>query len=291
MIDQAGLYMEQGNQITTARVQGINDNMVKSHYHEYFELYYLEAGKRSHMVGDALYHINAGEFILFPPYVMHYSYGENDSAFKRLVLYFTKEMIAVPGAADLLGGSAHVYQADERREVHSMLCNILKEQTLMDQHSEEAMYLVLNQLLIHLVRTVSCMALPEQESRITGIIHYLHENFTETITLHDIAARFYLSPCYLCREFKKYTNSTIIQYVNSLRISHAQRLFQETDKSVTEISKIVGFSNVTHFNRIFKAVTGLSPSQHRKQALERKQVPAPPYIPIISNGSKDTARR
>ena len=52
MIDQAGLYMEQGNQIAAARVQGINDNMVKSHYHEYFELYYLESGKRFHMVSE-----------------------------------------------------------------------------------------------------------------------------------------------------------------------------------------------------------------------------------------------
>ena len=225
----------------------------------------------------SLYNINAGEFILFPPYVMHYSYGENDSAFKRLVLYFTKEMIAVPGAADLLGGSAHVYQADEKQKVHSMLCNILKEQTFMDRHSEESMYLILNQLLIQLVRTASCTALPEQESRITGMIRYLHENYTETITLNEIAARFYLSPCYLCREFKKHTSSTIIQYVNSLRISHAQRLFHETDMSVTEVSKIVGFSNVTHFNRIFKAVTGLSPSQYRKQKLERNPLTSLSY--------------
>ena len=148
------------------------------------------------------------------------------------------------------------------------------------------MYLLLNQLLIQLVRTVSDTARPEQESRITGILHYLQENYTETVTLNEIASLFYLSPYYLCREFKKHTNSTIIQYVNSLRISHAQRLFHETDKSVTEISKIVGFANVTHFNRIFKAVTGQSPSQHRKQALERKQAienSSFPMAPISKN--------
>ena len=286
MIDQAGLLMEQGNQIATERVQGMNDNMVKSHYHEYFELYYLESGKRFHMAGDELYCINPGEFILFPPYVMHYSYGESDSAFKRLVLYFTKEMIAVPGALEALGGAAHVYQADEKREIHGLMCNILKEQKLMDHYSEEEMYLLLNQLLIQLVRTVSDTARPEQESRITGILHYLQENYTETVTLNEIASLFYLSPYYLCREFKKHTNSTIIQYVNSLRISHAQRLFHETDKSVTEISKIVGFANVTHFNRIFKAVTGQSPSQNRKQALERKQAienSSFPMAPISKN--------
>ena len=70
--------------------------------------------------------------------------------------------------------------------------------------------------------------------------------------MNDLAEQFYLSPYYLCREFKKYTNSTIVQYINSLRVGHAQRLFVETDKSVTEISKIVGFSNVTHFNRVYR---------------------------------------
>ena len=87
--------------------------------------------------------------------------------------------------------------------------------------------------------------------------------------MNDLAEQFYLSPYYLCREFKKYTNSTIVQYINSLRVGHAQRLFVETDKSVTEISKIVGFSNVTHFNRVYRSVTGLSPSKSRKQAKER----------------------
>lgn len=43
MIDQAGLRMDTGYQIACERIQGVNDNMAKSHYHEYFELYYLES--------------------------------------------------------------------------------------------------------------------------------------------------------------------------------------------------------------------------------------------------------
>lgn len=86
MIDQAGLRMDKGYQIACERIQGVNDNMAKSHYHEYFELYYLESGKRYHIADDTLYCLNSGEFILFPPYVMHHSYGDSDVSFKRLVL-------------------------------------------------------------------------------------------------------------------------------------------------------------------------------------------------------------
>ena len=91
MIDQAGIMMAQGALIASERIIGVNDNMAQSHYHEYFELYYLETGERFHMVQDRCYKMTAGEFIIFPPYVMHYSYGEKDMPFKRLVLYFRQE--------------------------------------------------------------------------------------------------------------------------------------------------------------------------------------------------------
>ena len=54
------------------------------------------------------------------------------------------------------------------------------------------------------------------------------------------------------------------QYVNTTRIMNAQRKFMETDKNITEICNETGFSNLTHFNRVFKAVTGMTPSGYRK---------------------------
>ena len=50
MIDQAGIMMAQGRSIASERIQGVNDNMSKSHYHDYFELYYLEEGERYHII-------------------------------------------------------------------------------------------------------------------------------------------------------------------------------------------------------------------------------------------------
>ena len=80
---------------------------------------------------------------------------------------------------------------------------------------------------------------------------------------------FHISQYHLCREFKRYTSSTIVQYIHNLRVLHAQRLLQESDYSITEISKRVGFSNVTHFNRVYKSVTGMFPSQNKLVYLKR----------------------
>ena len=46
MIDQAGIRMAQGESLAGERIAGVNDNMMKSHYHNYYEIYYLEAGER-----------------------------------------------------------------------------------------------------------------------------------------------------------------------------------------------------------------------------------------------------
>ena len=224
MIDQAGILMAQGSGIACERIQGVNDNMSQSHYHEYYEIYYLEAGERFHMVEDKLYKMEAGEFIIFPPYVMHHSYGAENMPFKRVLLYFSQEEILWPSILSELREEGGIYKVGirERQEIHRAMELILKEQKNPGAYHEE-------------------------------------------ISLEMLAQMFYVSPYYLCREFKKNTNSTIIRYINVTRIMNAQRKFMETSKNITDISKETGFSNLTHFNRVFKSVTGMSPSQYRKQ--------------------------
>ena len=104
-----------------------------------------------------------------------------------------------------------------------------------------------------------------KSSRIGEVIRYIHSHYQEDISLEMLAQMFYVSPYYLCREFKKSTNSTIVRYINVTRIMNAQRKFMETSKNITDISRETGFSNLTHFNRVFKSVTGMSPSQYRRQ--------------------------
>ena len=96
MIDQAGILMAQGSGIACERIQGVNDNMSQSHYHEYYEIYYLEAGERFHMVEDKLYKMEAGEFIIFPPYVMHHSYGAEKCRLKEYCCIFHRRKYCGP---------------------------------------------------------------------------------------------------------------------------------------------------------------------------------------------------
>lgn len=266
LIDQAGIMMAQGSKIACECIQGVNDNMVKSHFHDYFELYYLEKGTRFHMIQDELYCISPGEFIIFSPYTMHHSYGEENVPFKRLLLYFKKEELDSPELLDTLENGTGVYKPDPaiKRTIYQMLVQLQEEQDSPAHYASSYMHSLLNLLLLTIVREINSPAVPEKRNRIVDVISYIHQNYNEEITLEKLAQHFYISPYYLCREFKKFTNSTIIQYLQVTRVMNAQRMFMETDKNVTEISKDTGFSNITHFNRVYKSITGMTPSQSRK---------------------------
>ena len=178
---------------------------------------------------------------------MHHSYGQENVPFKRLLVYFSKEEVDSVQLLKVLEKGTGVYKPDDPQAYH-----------------EDYIHTLLNMALLTIARNIQTPVKPEKRNRITDVISYIHQNYQEDISIDQLAQMSYVSPYYLCREFKRYTNSTIIQYVNVTRVMNAQRMFMETNKNITEISRDTGFSNITHFNRVFKSVMGMTPSNFRK---------------------------
>lgn len=266
MIDNANMILMQGGSIAAERIRGVNDNMTKSHFHEFYELYYLESGQRYHLIQDQLYHITPGQFIIFAPYIMHHSYGEKDIPFKRLLVYFRKEELASSSLSDALEKGSGVYKLPSKagHDVCRLLNQILEEQASPEPYRREFLQALLNSAVVITLRHKQEPVSYARKNRTTEVISYIHQHYQEDISLETLSSLFYISPYHLCREFKRFTNSTIIQYINTTRILNAQRLFLETDKNITEISRETGFSNITHFGRVFKSVTGMTPTANRK---------------------------
>ena len=265
MIDSAGILMEQGASIACHRVEGMNDNMSHSHYHTYFELYFLEAGQRHQVIQDRQYDTTAGSVMLFAPYIMHYSFSDHDVPFRRTVLYFKDEAVASPVLLELLKKRSGLYEPEPKiaSSVHFLLNELMKEQERDDLLHEASMENLLNTLLLTIMRSTTVSPKPEAQSRMAKVISYIEKNYQHELCLQDIATEFYISEYYLCHEFKKYTNRSIVQYINALRILHAQRLITESDLNFTKIAEQTGFSSLTHFNRTFKSIVGTSPSAYR----------------------------
>lgn len=94
---------------------------------------------------------------------------------------------------------------------------------------------------------------------------FVEEHLGEPLTLERVAAELYISTTYFSRLFKSKTGQTFSDYLAERRIEQAKILLIGSSTSVAEIARQVGYSEPNSFTRLFKAHTGMSPSQYRNQ--------------------------
>ena len=117
------------------------------------------------------------------------------------------------------------------------------------------------------LKQYSSMLLTSIESKhsdtIKKAVKYINDNHQNKITLEDIANHVYISPQYLSKIFRKTTGYSIVNYINHIRIEESRELLRKTNKSMTEISMIVGFSDPSYFTKVFSKTIGLNPIKYR----------------------------
>lgn len=94
-------------------------------------------------------------------------------------------------------------------------------------------------------------------------LNYIEENFKKDFSIAELAADCGVSQQYLGRIFRQSMNASPTEYIIDRRIREAVRLLTETDKSVSEISQLCGFSSVVYFCTVFKKAKGCSPGSYR----------------------------
>lgn len=100
---------------------------------------------------------------------------------------------------------------------------------------------------------------------IKQMMREIEKRFAETLSLDYLAAQYGVSKFHLSKEFKKYTGTTINEYIISTRISHSKELLKYSDSSIEEISYTCGVNNVSHFINLFKAREGMTPLAYRRE--------------------------
>lgn len=106
-----------------------------------------------------------------------------------------------------------------------------------------------------------------------SIVAFCTRNFSENLSLSLLEEKLHLNKYYISHLFSGKLGLRFNDYVNSLRISEACRYLAATDRSVTEISELVGFNTLRTFNRSFIKQMGMSPSEYRRQDAATQQRP------------------
>ncbi|MCR5801214.1 MAG: AraC family transcriptional regulator [Lachnospiraceae bacterium] len=159
------------------------------------------------------------------------------------------------------------------QQIHDLLINIRDEYVKGGSFCEVRVYASFLEILALIGKGYTRAKSSEmvegrgrQEEYIEKFIYickYIGEHCTEELTLDDIADMSGFSKFYFSRLFKQFTNVSFYKYVNQQRISLAETMLTEPDKSITDVALGCGFSSLSSFIRMFKIIKGCTPTEFR----------------------------
>ena len=99
---------------------------------------------------------------------------------------------------------------------------------------------------------------------------FIEEHSDEKLSLSTVAKAVNIHPNYLSERFKQITGMKFVEYVASTRFQRARELLHNGDISISEIAFAAGFQSLSQFNRVFKRLSGKSPTQYRAKRMVRR---------------------
>lgn len=118
--------------------------------------------------------------------------------------------------------------------------------------------------LLILLNKYSLENIPAVSGPVNRAVEYINNNIERNITIDEICSEIHMSKYHFCRQFKKATSTTVMNYILKTRIVMAKNMLSNDNLSITEISNRCGFSSVSYFSRVFKEETGKSPLKYKK---------------------------
>lgn len=245
------------------------------HFHPEFELTLITEGTGTRFVGDRIEAYEPGDLVLIGPQLPHtYVSAPGPDHHGAIVAQFRH---------DFLGEG--FFDRPEFAKVEELLrrswrglaffgnpdTSALRElEQLAPSRRTLALLGVLCGLADH--RSVRPLAsehyVPARDeksmSRIDAVFRLLQSSYSSQITLDDVAKVAHMSGAAVSRFFRRTTGTTITAYLNELRVSAACRQLADTERPVSTIAADSGYSNLSHFNRRFRTLTGMSPREYRR---------------------------
>jgi len=173
-----------------------------------------------------------------------------------------------PHLCHRLNRRVHLRLENPQQTAH-LLEKIIYEQDLHDRASDEVIRSALGIFLVELCRSalkyglVTPFTENEPAEWLERIRLELDTHYREPQTLNQLSRKARIHPSYLCRAFKLYTGRTIMDYLNLRRIQAAMIQLRSTRDKVVQIALECGFNDLTYFNRRFRAVTSMTPTEYR----------------------------
>ncbi len=249
------------------------------HYHPEIEIVYVNGGTGKRQIGSHMSYYRNGALMLIGSNLPHCGFTDrmtgnsSETIIQMLPDFLGRTFFDVPEMSTIgrlleQAKKGIVFHGDTKRRIGAQI------ESLQNLESFEKLIGIL-QVLREMERTDDYTILNaegfivetalQDNNRINLIFNFVQQEFVRPIPLEEIADKVSMSVPGFCRYFKKITGKTFTQFVNEYRLVHAAKLLHEKQTSITDICYESGFSNFSHFNKLFKQFSGKTPSMYRNE--------------------------
>ena len=240
------------------------------HFHTRHELYYLIDGETKYFIGDEVFLLKPGNFVLIPMGMLHQADSETCLYNERMLISFDDNMIddqVRPILNQLFEQKLVCIPANKLSLVEELFIKIKNE---YENNSIHCDILIRNYILSIIVLLFRLKVEPVKQNDalttiIDSVVAYIRENYAQDISLDLLSAKFGLSKSYLSRKFKLITGIGIAECITNIRIHNAAQLLTQKKYPISVVSEKCGFSDSNYFASVFKRIEGVTPLKYAQK--------------------------
>ena len=257
----------------------------RPHIHAALELIIFQEGSFDAVLGNKTYSAQPGDLLLARSNTIHHYICKTPGRASYWVLKIKPALITEIAATDQCGEYLMFFavERDSSRSfwtkqsltgtpLQAAIDRLLAEYTGKAYAFDIGIRLSAAQLLLAIIRQAHENEAMEQSAldesvtrRIYDAVVFINKNYNQNITAEDCSKIACMSYSYFSRSFRAVTGKNFKEYLNQVRVAHAEKALLTTDMSVTEVAAHCGYDNVSYFISVYKRIKGVTPHATAKQ--------------------------
>lgn len=242
-----------------------------AHWHKELELIYIRSGSARISINDHIFVANKGDLVVCDSGNIHYSDSYDMDNSLDFIIFDPNIVSSLYEKSNFEHPliTCQMLEYYELKDKLTHLIHVLKVETKQKEpYYREIVTATLTEFWYQLQRKIpkNHNLTTETSKRdsmlydLQQLISYIDIHYSENLSLDFAASKMNFSESHFSKIFKKMTGINYINYVNLVRVEHAASQLKNTPDKVTDIAINCGFNNIRNFNRVFKSITGMTPT-------------------------------
>lgn len=250
--------------------------VMPAHWHNEFEIIRIVSGGFELHLNNVGYALSAGDVITVDGGCIHHGIPTEDCVYECIVFNLNMLMkqqadYATALLSPLISSDATAVSLvrEGESEAYRYLSSLFGTAKERESFYELDIYSDLFKIFSIFFKENRIIAqsnkkLCKQSQAISAVLDKIEADFDEDIPLTELAEIAGLNEKYLCRIFKDYTEKTIVEYINEVRVENACYEMSIGNKNITRAAFDSGFNDLSYFSKTFKRIKGISPTEYKK---------------------------